>query len=417
MLPTKAFRFVRTLHILAAALTVCGLQLYGQRPNPRMPPGEAARAVAAKAAAKRGATTPQVLTPPPPTAMGTFVIFDVPGAVNGTSPASINNGGAITGSYGDNIGSGLHGFIRDANDTFVTFDVPGAVNGTFPFGINDGGVITGGYSDNIGSGFHGFVRAANGTFVTFDVPAAVDGTSLFAPQAINAAGAVAGSYFDVNFVSHSFLREPNGALTTFDPPGAVNGSFPTAITPDGVILGVYFDADFNSNGFLRDRSGTFTTINGPGGLNGQSDPFIFFGAALSTNPRGEIAGTYFEPIAGNPLGGNYRVFLLSNHGQYTTFDAATYPPCCIFSSPSGINPAGTVTGMLNDGFSVYRGFLRTPDGTVSTFDAPGAGTGNFQGTVTIGITPGGVIAGAYLGPNDGNFLGSHVSHGFLFQPK
>lgn len=221
----------------------------------------------------------------------------------------------------------------------------------------------------------------------------------------------------MSFVQHSFLRELNGALISIDPPAAVNGSFPSAITPDGVILGVYFDSNFNSNGFLRDNSGTFTTINGPSGLNGQSDPYIFFGAALSTNPGGEIAGTYFEPIAGNPFGGNYRVFLLSKHGQYTTFDAATYPPYCIFSSPSGINPAGTVTGILNDGFNVYRGFLRTPDGSVGTFDAPGAGNGNFQGTVTIGITPGGVIAGAYLGPNDGNFLGSNVSHGFLFQPK
>jgi hypothetical protein len=54
---------------------------------------------------------------------------------------------------------------------------------------------------------------------------------------------------------------------------------------------------------------------------------------------------------------------------------------------------------------------------VSTFDAPGAGTGNFQGTIPIGITPGGVIAGVYVGPNDGNFFGLNHGHGFLFQPK
>jgi hypothetical protein len=86
-------------------------------------------------------------------------------------------------------------------------------------------------------------------------------------------------------------------------------------------------------------------------------------------------------------------------GEYTTFDAATYPPCRIFSSPTGINPGGTVAGTLNDGFGIYRGFLRTPDGTA------GAGTSNLQGTVAIGITPGGVIAGVYVGPNDGNFFG------------
>ena len=113
MLPTNTVRFVRTVPILVAALTVCGFQVYGQRPDPRidphrdlhMPRGVAERAaVDAKAAAHRDATTAQLLTPPPPTAVGTFVTFDVPGADN-ASPASINNGGAITGSYGDNIGS------------------------------------------------------------------------------------------------------------------------------------------------------------------------------------------------------------------------------------------------------------------------------------------------------------------------
>jgi hypothetical protein len=185
----------------------------------------------------------------------------------------------------------------------------------------------------------------------------------------------------------------------------------------GVILGVYFDASLNSLGFQRERSGTFTVITGPGGLSGQQDPYIFFGAVLSITPGGENAGTYFQPIAGNPSGGNYRVFLLSKNGQYTTFEAANYPPCCIFSSPSGITPAGTVIGTLNDGFSVYRGFLQTPDGTMTVFDAPGAGTIRFQGTVTIGITPAGVVAGAYLGPNDGNFLGDSRRHGFLFRPS
>jgi hypothetical protein len=353
---------------------------------------------------------------PPLTAVGTFVTFDVPGAVNGTSPASINNSGAITGGYGDNIGSGSHGFIRDANGSFVTFDVPGAVNFTSPASINNGGAITGGYGDNIGSGYHGFIRDANGSFVTFDVVSDVN--YVFGPSTINERGEVAGAYFDgVTFIQHCFLREPNGALTTFDPPGAVNGSFPTTITSDGVILGVYYDADYNSLGFLRDSNGRFTEVTGPGGLTGQSDSYVYWGAGLSITPGGEIAGTYFQPIPGNPFGGDYRVFLLSRNGQYTTFDAADYPPCCIFSSPTGINPAGTVTGVLNDGHDLYRGFLRTSDGTVTLLDAPGAGTGHFQGTVTVGITPGGLVAGIYLGPNDGNFLGYPHGHGFLFVPQ
>jgi hypothetical protein len=373
---------------------------------------EEARAVSAKAAATQTDSRVQALTVPPPTAVGTFVTFDVPGAVNGTSPAGINNGGAITGGYGDNIGSGAHGFIRAANGSFVTFDVPGAVNGTFPGGINSGGAITGSYGDNIGSGSHGFIRAADGSFVTFDIP----GLGItFRNWSINARGEVAGEYLDtidgVSFFEHSFLREPNGTLTTFDPPDGVYGSFPSTITPDGVILGVYFDKDGNDLGFQRESSGTFTVITGPGGLSGQQGSIVgIFGAVLSITPGGEYAGAYLQP------GGNFRVFLLSKNGQYTTFDAANYQPCCIYSAPSGITPAGTVVGTLNDGHDVYRGFLRTPDGTVTVFDAPGAFPGRFQGTVSIGITPAGVVVGAYLGPNDGSFLGSSRRHGFLFRP-
>ena len=57
-----------------------------------------------------------------------------------------------------------------------------------------------------------------GTIITFDVPGAVNGT---VASSINAAGAITGSYFDVNFISHGFLRAPEGAFTTFDVPGDV----------------------------------------------------------------------------------------------------------------------------------------------------------------------------------------------------
>lgn len=85
------------------------------------------------------------------------------------------------------------------------------------------------------------------------------------------------------------------------------------ITDDGVILGFFSDPS-GDHGFVRSRSGAFTEISGPGGLSGQVDPFSF-GPPLTINPSGVIAGTYFEPIAGNPFGGNFRVFLLSN-GEY-----------------------------------------------------------------------------------------------------
>jgi hypothetical protein len=307
-----------------------------------------------------------------------------------------------------------HGFIRGHNGTIVTVDVPGAVFGTFVSGVNDEGAITGGYGDNVGSGFHSFIRNPNGTFVSFDPPGSPFGSQ---GNAINSNGTVTGSYFDTNFLSHGFLRTSSGAIITFDAPNATQpfGTSPTEISADGLILGFYSNANvpggFHSatQGFLMTALGGFTTVTGPGGLGGQFDPFNS-GSPLSINPPGVIAGTYFQPISGNPFGGNFQVFVLTSGGNYVTFAAANYPPCCIWSAPSGINPAGTITGSYNDGFEINHGFWRTRGGTVTTFDVPGAGTGFNQGTLPIGITPGGVIAGLYRDANN-------VTHGFLFQSK
>ena len=50
--------------------------------------------------------------------------------------------------------------------------------------------------------------------------------------------------------------------------------------------------------------------------------------------------------------------------------------------------------------------MRSPHGKITTFDAPGAGTGAGQGTDAVSITPAGVITGFYLDANS-------VDHGFV----
>jgi hypothetical protein len=132
---------------------------------------------------------------------------------------------------------------------------------------------------------------------------------------------------------------------------------------------------------------------------------------LYMNQQGVITGNYFQPISapGQFFGGDYEVFVRARNGSFTTFNAADYPPCCIWSYPSGINPAGAITGLFNDGYSINHGFLRTPGGNVTTFDAPGAGTGSNQGTLPLGITPAGEIMGYYTD-------GDNVNHGFLLLP-
>jgi hypothetical protein len=97
-------------------------------------------------------------------------------------------------------------------------------------------------------------------------------------------------------------------------------------------------------------------------------------------------------------------------GIFTTFDAATYPHCCIWSFPSGITPAEAITGSFNDGFAVKHGFLRDSDGRVTSFDVSGAGTGFNQGTVPLGISPAGLIIGLYIDAK-------YRPHGFFFLPR
>src|SRR5215467_2962396 len=55
-----------------------------------------------------------------------------------------------------------------------------------------------------------------------------------------------------------------------------------------------------------------------------------------------------------------------------------------------INPAGAITGQYLDASSLYHGFLRDPDGVLTTIDVPGA-----RQTFPYSINPAGAIAGYY----------------------
>src|ERR1700757_2140721 len=80
----------------------------------------------------------------------------------------------------------------------------------------------------------------------------------------------------------------------------------------------------------------------------------------------------------------------SKQGQIITFDA---PRAGLGSGqgtvPTGINPAGTITGYYVDATYMYHGFVRDKDGIITTFDA-GA---NF--TIPTSINPKRTIAGSY----------------------
>ena len=102
--------------------------------------------------------------------------------------------------------------------------------------------------------------------------------------------------------------------------------------------------------------------------------------------------------------------LLLRQPTITTFDApgaGTGPGQGTITF--AINPAGTISGRYADAGGAIHAILRSPDGTIITFDAPGAGTGPRQGTRPFSINPAGTSAGYF---NDA----SGVFHGFLRTP-
>jgi hypothetical protein len=74
-----------------------------------------------------------------------------------------------------------------------------------------------------------------------------------------------------------------------------------------------------------------------------------------------------------------------------------------------INDVGEIAGWYWDANGLNHGFVRSPEGKFTSFDAPGAGTGAGQGTLPAGINDMGEIAGSYLDADN-------VYHGFLRFP-
>jgi hypothetical protein len=74
-----------------------------------------------------------------------------------------------------------------------------------------------------------------------------------------------------------------------------------------------------------------------------------------------------------------------------------------------MNEANIVTGWWLDTNNASHGFVRAPDGRITKFDAPGAGTGAGQGTTPENINDAGTISGLYVD-------NSNVTHGFIRLP-
>ena len=259
--------------------------------------------------------------------------------------------------------------------------------------------------------------------IEFDAPGASTAAGL-GTQALanNDFGAVVGFYTDANVVTHGFLRIPSGKIILLDAPGAGSqpgtgqGTTAYSINDLGEIAGAFQDDNNVFHGFVRSPSGSFAIFDAPGAGTGPLPPqdcFLVCGqgtAALNINLRGEAAGMYID--ANNFAHG----FVRSRDGKITTFDAPDASPQGLGTfvcEETCLSPQGAVTGFYFDSNDTVHGYVRAPDGSVTEFDGPEAGTGAFQGTLSASINPQGAITG-YLTTSNNDHHGYIRSRGGEF---
>jgi hypothetical protein len=305
--------------------------------------------------------------------------------------------------------------LRSPDGKFRTFEAPGAdtgaYNGTSPAAINDLGVITGAYYDANGVS-HGFLRSPDGKFTTFDVPGVGGyGTN---PIALNLEGAVVGWYTDANDLFHSFVRYSDGIFSAFLAPGQCEtngsegcyGSELSNINFLGLSVGNYMDntANLVHHGLIRHADGTFTTYEAPGAGTGPSRGTGCPGCFAGLNQFGAIAGIYTDS---NTV---YHGFVRTPNGTFTSFDAPgagtgnSQGTGCPSDCPVSLNNLGALTGVYIDATNVYHVYLRNPGGSIVTVEPAGS-----LFTFPAGINDLGTIAGYYADANG-------VYHGFLRVP-
>jgi len=325
--------------------------------------------------------------------------------------------------------------------TVTTIDVPGAIE-TAATAIGPAGQIAGFYVD-ASNQIHAFRRNLKGAIFSFDV---APNAPFTLPVAIGHFGEIVGYYDDADYISHGFVREPDGTITTFDAPGASlvrdSGTVVQAMNPAGQIVGYFYDVTNNIStvhGFLRNADGTFVSLDVPaewtsftmdsinhGGQiagqyctstcqafvrnrNGTIIPAGFYAIRLFMNGGGRLSGSISAP---SPSGG-YHGFVRTRQGVMTTFDAPGASNAtggigcghCSGTLATAANQQGEIVGYFGDAAFKYHAFLRKTDGSFVIFDAPHLPGRSIQ---PAAMNTSGQTVGSY---SDGEH-----GHAFLFDP-
>ena len=138
-------------------------------------------------------------------------------------------------------------------------------------------------------------------------------------MAIDAAGDIAGTWYDTAQVAHGFPRTAGGTITKFDPTGST-GTNVYGINSGQTIVGSFTDSG-GTHGFRRTANGTITVYNAPGSAG--------YTQIYAINDSNTFAGTY---AASN---GNDYGFVVTN-GTFKSFQAGG----ARYTQATAINGAG-----------------------------------------------------------------------------
>jgi hypothetical protein len=292
---------------------------------------------------------------------GTITTFNVGGAI-WTQPEGINAAGDITGFYHEQPGAVLQGFLRYADGRSITFaGNPAIYLGLLPVSINDFDEIAGNYVDTTQSAF---TRSRGGVFTTIPVP---DDGSIEA-TAINWSGSVVGYVGRTNDLYTGFVAHPDGywaEIAVPANPDCANQTMPDAINAAGTIAGWYTNNYYNdpacqsenTGGFVRSPDGNVTLFQPPGTmaefLEHLPEPgYTPWPHWISIDQAGDIAGFYTD--AADVQHG----FVRNPYGTITSFD----PPEGQEPTPTSINDGGAIAGFYHyhAGGGPPVGFIRVP---------------------------------------------------------
>jgi hypothetical protein len=173
----------------------------------------------------------------------------------------------------------------------------------------------------------------------------------------------------------------------FQVPGS-KATYPLSINDSNRITGSYVDQSGVVHGFVRDADGNITTFDIPGSV--LTEP-------ASINTEGDITGLYEVPN-GLVIGNLYPAivpqgFIRHPDGRVTTFGTASgFPGSAtgFWAQPVSINDAGEVVGNSPDGALGSEVFIRSPAGA---FQYSSLSAGAIYSTVVTGLNAGGAVVG------------------------